>query len=127
MRERAARDAALLGTRHQVEDAGPGDGDRRRGGVRQGDRGAPGVPMTPERGGRLLGLTARRDADRDGAGAARRCCFGARVLGDRVDAGRTEPSGDHGSRVARRTHPDQDHAPGPRGDRAPHRRRKGAE
>ena len=78
--------------------------------------------MTPERGGRLLGLTARRDADRDGAGAARRCCFGARVLGDRVDAGRTEPSGDHGSRVARRTHPDQDHAPGPRGDRAPHRR-----
>ena len=121
--EAATRDTALLGAGHQVEHAGPRDGDRRRGGIRERDRGAPGVAMTPERRGRLRGLAARRDPDRDGAGATRRRRDGARVLGDGMDPSRAEPGGDHRGRVSRRTHPQQDDPPGSRWDGAPDRRR----
>jgi hypothetical protein len=118
--EGAARDTTALRARHHVHDDGARDGDRRRGSVREGDRGAPGVAMTPERRGRLLGLAARGDPHRDGARSPRRRGLGARVLRDGVQARGPEPRRDHGGRVPGGTHPEQHDAPGPRWDRAPY-------
>jgi hypothetical protein len=113
--EAAARDAALLGAGHQVEHAGPRDGDRRRGRVREGDRGAPGVAMRRSAAvvSSVLPLAEIPIATVPAPPGRRR--HRARVLGDRMDTGRAEPGGDHRGRVPRRPHPQQDDPAGPGG------------